>query len=94
MAAYLALVSKADGSTYTGRDLIKVDDMLCAHVGVEPDPECWHMGWMDWVGFSMAVSGKPVADALSPMLPNMRADERKVVQWFIDNFENASFYGR
>lgn len=94
MAAYLSLVSKTDGSMYAGRDLIKVDEMLCAHLGIEPDPVDWHMGWMDWIGFSLAYrADKPVAEVLAKMLDNARRDERDIIEWFIDTFENASYHG-
>lgn len=100
MAAYLSLRHKETGVTYTDAGLVQVDEMLCAHLGVEPDPVNWFMGWMDWVGFSIAVSGKSVSDALahhmdmdSP-LGAPCADTLRLCQWFIDTFENASFSGR
>jgi hypothetical protein len=106
MAAYLSLRHKATGEIYTGRDLIKVDDMLCEGIGFEPDPKDWCYGWMNWAGFAMAVrSDRSVAHALAEfMMPDENdchaapnepdAITLSVCQWFIDNFENSSFHGR
>jgi hypothetical protein len=42
MAAYLALKSKIDGTRYANGDLVKVDEMLCSAMGIEPDPDKWY----------------------------------------------------
>ena len=95
MAAHLSLRHKETGAIFTGSDLIKVDEMLCAALGVQPDPVSWHMGWMDWIGFCLAYrSDRAVADILGEMAPNVRANERALVDWFILTFENASYHGR
>lgn len=94
MAAYLSLRHKETGALYTGAALVQVDEMLCAALGVEPDPVSWHAGWMDWIGFSLAYrADKPVAEVLGMISPNARANERAILDWFIATFENESFHG-
>ena len=98
MAAYLSLRHKETGAIFAGADLIKVDEMLCAALGVEPDPVSWHMGWMDWIGFSIAVrSDKSVADALSHhMVPSQFGDpdpdSLAICNWFIASFDGESYH--
>lgn len=95
MAAYLSLRHKKTGVLYSGGALVQVDDMLCAHLGVEPDSVQWCEGWMDWIGFAIAYrSDKSVAEALAPMRKNARANERQIIDWFVSTFENESYHGR
>jgi hypothetical protein len=95
MAVYLALRHKVTGETYSGGKLVAVDEMLRAALGAEPDPVNWFAHWMDWVGFSIAYRfDKPIADTLAEMRDNARDDERRIVDWFIDTFDNVSFSGR
>ena len=32
----------------------KIDDEMCKHFGVTPDPKFWYMDWDNIVGFSLA----------------------------------------
>lgn len=94
MAAYLSLRHKETGKLYAGSGLVVVDEMLCEHLGIKPDPEKWHMDWMNWVGFCIAYrADKPITDALAPMRKNARASERRLLDWFADTFENESYHG-
>ena len=34
--------------------LSAVDNAICAHFGVEPDPKLWYQYWFDTVGFFLA----------------------------------------
>ena len=98
MAAYLSIRHKETGEVFNGRKLIDVDNMMCAALGVAPDPEKWFMGWMDWAGFAIAVRfDKTIADALSHHMTTHEqfgAPAPEVVavcQWLIDTFENESY---
>jgi hypothetical protein len=97
MAAYLALIRKSDKKLFTGRDLIAVDEMLCEHLGVEPDEKEWHWGWMDTVGLSLAM-GKTFDEVreiyLTPELGPSIGHAKAIVDWFEQEFENDSYYGR
>ena len=48
------LISKATGEA---EKFSKIDDEMCAHLGVQPDPKHWYKGWYDFIGASLA-SGK------------------------------------
>jgi len=94
MAAYLSLVHKISGETFNGRGLIKVDEMLCDALGVAPTDK-WHNSWMSWIGFQLAYhADKSVADVLVPSRADARDNERKVIDFFVANFENSSYHGR
>ena len=94
MAAYLSIRHKLTGEVYNGGKLVLVDNMLREALGAEPDPENWFIGWMDWIGFSLAYRfDKSIADTLAEMRDNARENERQVIDFFITNFENASYHG-
>jgi hypothetical protein len=99
MAAYLSIRHKMTNEVYNSSKLIEVDDMLARAMGQEPHSENWFEGWMDWAGFSMALrADKPIADALSVYMKPSQFGEPNpasvaICQWFIDNFENASYHG-
>lgn len=95
MAAYLSLRHRQTGETYAHGRLLEVDAMLARAMGSEPHEVEWYHGWMDWVGFALAYRcDKSVAEVLGTMMDNARHDEREIIKWFIDNFENSSFHAR
>lgn len=98
MAAYLSLRHTDSGKVFTGSDLIEVDEMLARALGEQPDPKFWFRGWMNWAGFAMAFrADKPIAEALRHFMQDgdtepAAQEAREVCDWFIANFENASFH--
>lgn len=40
-------------------DLVRVDEEICAHLGVEVHPDKYVAKWFDWIGFAIAC-GKPL----------------------------------
>lgn len=46
------LVSKKTGEAEV---LARIDEMLCAHLGVPIDPKEWVYSWYDIIGFSLAM---------------------------------------
>ena len=92
MAAYLSLKHKESGEVYTGRKLIAVDAMLCEALDV-PITDEWHNNWMDWIGFMLAYrADKSVVDVLTPSRADARDNEQKIIDFFINNFENESYH--
>lgn len=95
MAAYLSLKHKTTGEVFTGAKLIDLDAMFAGYMGEPVDASKWCMNWMDTIGFMAAISSKPLAEALKPLMDSAEDDDqRKGLQWFIDNFDNHSFMGR
>jgi len=52
MAAYFQLfpIGSTEAVTFAA-----VDEAICAHLGVEPDPVHYRAGWYDSIGFALAV---------------------------------------
>ncbi len=46
--------------------LALVDDAICAHFGVEPDPIKYYHGWYDAIGFRLAI-GKSFSDIIAEL---------------------------
>jgi hypothetical protein len=97
MAAYLVLNRKSDGRLFSGKDLIEVDELLCKHLGVQPDEKEWHWGWMDTVGLSLA-TGKTFNEIrkmyIVPELGSEVETAKAIIDWFENEFDNASYFGR
>lgn len=59
--------------------LAHIDDCICQHFEVASDPELYHHGWYDFIGFLLAVgrSWDDIADACThkatPWATHMRA---------------------
>lgn len=51
MPACFELISK---SSKERERLSTVDEAICAHVGVEPDPKYYYRSWVDTIGLSLA----------------------------------------
>lgn len=56
MPNVLSLIHRETGKRVEGRDFIALDEDMCAVFGVEPNTVNWVYGWMDCVGFSLAVT--------------------------------------
>jgi hypothetical protein len=52
MPACFQLISKV---TKKPTDFITVDDAICKHMNVEPDPVNYYMHWYDSIGFALAM---------------------------------------
>jgi hypothetical protein len=100
MAAYLSLTAKSDGKQYFGQGLVRVDEMMCEALGVEVDEIDFYRNWVDRMGFTIAVTNKPIAEALDRYRKvdvngfEPYAEDLPVCDWLIENFENSSYYGR
>ena len=91
MAAYLALRDKTTGDLRMGRDLIEIDNELCAALGVQPDDDHFYRSWVDTIGFSLAL-GKSFEEARTQW--SYDADLQRVALWLESKFENTNYRGR
>jgi len=91
MAAYLALRDKTTGDLRMGRDLIDIDNELCAALGVQPDDDHFYRSWVDTIGFSLAL-GKSFEEARTQW--SYDADLQRVVSYLEARYENTSYFNR
>lgn len=54
---------RKDGSSPDPIPFPVVDEEICAHLGVTPDPVKYYMGWYDAIGFLLAI-GKTWSEIL------------------------------
>lgn len=91
MAAYLRLKDRDTGEIIEDKKLIELDDKMRNAFGIQPDPEKWLYNWMDTIGFSLA-TGKTFDEILSD---NWWLDEeRHIICWLQERYENASYFCR
>jgi hypothetical protein len=95
MAAYLELTRKTDGKVYNGSRLIDLDTEIAAHLGIEPDPVEWTLGWMNGPGLYLAV-GKTFAQVREIFTGNIDAEPacEALLDYLEANFTNTSFISR
>ena len=69
MAVYFNLMCRA-----TGKDTskVKIDNDMCAALGVEPDSVNFYKNWVNTIGFSMACGVRP--DAIREMWGKNKGD--------------------
>lgn len=88
MPVVLSFIDRATGETIIDRDLIQVDARLCAALGVEPDANLFYRGWVDRVGFSLALGA--TFDQCRETFAKS-ADMLPVIDWLEVCYENNSF---
>jgi hypothetical protein len=91
MAAYLALIDKTTKARVEGKDLIQIDADICAHLGVEVDEVKWYRGWMDNIGFSLAV-GKSFPETREHWIDF--PDLLPIIDYLAERYDNASYIAR
>ncbi len=90
MAAYLKLVRKSDGVVFQGNKLVELDELIAEAMGEKPDPVNWFCGWMDSIGFLLAL-GKSFADLKQSYKDSPMG--LRISEWLEANFDNQSYYG-
>ena len=81
--------------------LATIDDELCAHLEVAPNPKHYFMSWVDIIGFALAC-GKSFEQIRADMLERMpegHPDETdadrtylKIIDWLNANFTSDAWY--
>jgi hypothetical protein len=85
--------------------LSQVDDAMCAHFQVEPDPVRYYHWWFDSIGYRLA-TGKTF-DEIRKEYVSYREEDRlaqrdesvharliEIVDWLDENYSPNSFYSR
>ena len=78
--------------------LAKIDDEICAFLGVDPDPVKYHEGWFDSIGFKLA-TGKnfdQIVENFKEQLLQFPDDEWllkmiKITEYLKDNFTSKAW---
>ena len=87
MAAQLVL-TRID--TDKAESLIRVDELICAHLNVEPHPENWIHDWMNTIGFSLALGND--FDKVRSYFTD--PDTLAIIDYLEANFRNTSYATR
>jgi hypothetical protein len=87
MPNHLCLVDKVTGNSHMSRDLIEVDEKLCAGLGVPCDPVGFYLGWVDWMAFYVSDNWDAAREALS--FRDAKVDA--IVDWLEANYNLNSF---
>lgn len=81
-----------DGSTQ-GLDrkqaFIKVDEALCAALGIEPDPVEWYRHWADFIPLIMASDKFDFAEV---SVEELGEENYRVLEWFVNNTTVTGHY--
>lgn len=89
MAVHLTLKNKLTGEVFENKGLIDVDNAMCKHLGVAPDPFFWHRSWVDSIGMGLAF-GKTFDEIREYF---SEPEMLRIIDWLDDNFINASTRG-
>lgn len=85
MPAYFTLTKK--GETEPSR-FIDIDEALCAHFGITPDPVKYYRAWYDIEGLGLAMG--MTWDKMRKINP----DRTDIIDWLEDNYTTDSWYSR
>lgn len=90
MAAYLELYSKhkepEPGQQAVPENFTEIDNAMCQHFGVEPDPDYFYRSWYDLIGFGLAV-GRTYAE-----LRELAPGYAPVIDWLEANYTVKAYY--
>ena len=84
MAAQLMLLDLAGKPVHP----FKIDEDMCHFFQVDVHPTKWYRGWMDSIGFSLAV-GKSFAETME-----IWPEHRDILEYLELNYTNDSYYTR
>lgn len=73
--------------------LVLIDDLMCEHFGVDPDPVKYYYGWYDCIGFRLAM-GKTFAEIIEQFneyIAESRSSEYYVVMIEIAKWLDANY---
>lgn len=85
MPAYFTLTKK--GEKEPSR-FIDIDEAMCAHFGVTPDPDLYYRSWYDIEGCGLAMGYN--WDKLREILP----ERKKIIDWLEENYVAEAWYSR
>ena len=88
MAVQLCLQDKETGKFLAGSDFIALDNAIAESFGEEPHEVHWCRGWMNSVGFALAV-GKTF-DEVKQMF-HYDEETVQITEWLAQRYDNTSY---
>jgi len=86
MAAYFQMFPLGSTDAESFQD---IDDKMCAHFGVPPDPKWYYKGWYDTIGFALAM-GK----SWDWMREHYSEGLHPVIEYLETRYRAENWYGR
>jgi hypothetical protein len=77
--------------------LVKLDQEICEHLGVETHPVRWRSGWHDTIGWGIAVMGhnlgtQELRDYIVEMPEQFEGELGKILAYLETNYSSRGFY--
>jgi hypothetical protein len=94
MPNYVTFTDRKTGQPFMGRDLIQIDERMCAELGVQCDEKNFYCFWVDWTVFYVQNGWENVRKAISES-KNPTWEEPRVQQildWLEENFTQSAGY--
>ena len=85
MPAYFTLTKKGETKPST---FVAIDEALCAHFGVTPDPDLYYRSWYDIEGLGLAMGYD--WNKLREINPNRAA----IIDWLEDNYTPDAWHSQ
>ena len=85
MPAYFTLTKKGETKPST---FVAIDEALCAHFGVTPDPNLYYRSWYDIEGLGLAMGYD--WNKLREINPN----RKDIINWLEENYISDAWYSR
>ena len=85
MPAYFTLTKKGETKPST---FVAIDEALCAHFGVTPDPDLYYRSWYDIEGLGLAMGYD--WDKLREINPN----RKDIINWLEENYLPDAWHAR
>jgi hypothetical protein len=66
-----------------------LDDEICAHLKVKPDPDKFHLGWFDYIGFqhAMGLENDKIRERIAELATDPEDHYRKTYGKILDYLE-------
>lgn len=102
MAAYFQLISKVTGEATS---FTRIDEDMCAHFGVDCDPDKYLIDWYNCVGWRVAM-GKSLDDVIAEFIAGIGEETKngnennaigysnlvRVTKWLKEHYTTDSWY--
>ena len=85
MSAYFTLTKKGEKEPST---FVAIDEAMCAHFGVTPDPDRYYRNWYNVEGFGLAMGHD--WDKLRKINP----DRKDIIDWLEENYISDAWHSR
>lgn len=98
-------LSRKTSEKFSPVPLAHIDNEMCEHFKVEPHPVAYYRGWVDDIGFSLAMGKsfdqiiaqiQTAVDSLATDTDNLPYEQRRmeIAKWLNENFTSDAFYQR